>query len=37
MSKTNLGLVFFCNQALAGGTDYVYGTLGQVCTKDILD
>lgn len=37
MVKTNLGLVAFCNNALDGGTGYVYGTLGQVCTKDLLD
>lgn len=37
MEKTNLGLVAFCKQALAGGTGYVYGTIGQTCTKDLLD
>ena len=36
MSKTNLGLVEFCKQAV-DKTGYVYGTLGQVCTKDLLD
>lgn len=36
MSKTSLGLVAFCNQAV-NNTGYVYGTLGQVCTKDLLD
>lgn len=37
MSKTNIGLVNFCKQALNSGTGYVYGTLGQICTKSLLD
>jgi len=37
MLKTNIGFVEFCNQALNGNTGYVYGTLGQVCTMDLLD
>ena len=37
MLKTNIGFVEFCNQALNGNTGYVYGTLGQVCTNDLLD
>lgn len=37
MSKTNLGFVDFAKQAQVAGTGYVYGTIGQVCTKDILD
>lgn len=37
MGKTNTGLVAFCEQALAAGTGYVYGTIGQVCTKSLLE
>jgi hypothetical protein len=37
MNKTNLGLVEFCKQAQAAGTGYVYGTIGQMCTADILN
>ncbi len=37
MSKNNIEFVEFCHQALAAGTGYVYGTLGQICTKDLLD
>lgn len=35
--KTAAGLVQFCQAALAAGTGYVYGTLGQICTKNLLD
>jgi len=35
MSKTNLGLVEFCKQAL--GCGYVYGTFGDICTTDLLN
>jgi hypothetical protein len=37
MGKTNTGLVAFCEQALVAGTGYVYGTIGQVCTKSLLE
>ncbi len=37
MKKTNIGLAAFCSQALSAGTGYVYGTLGQICTKSLLD
>ncbi len=37
MAKNNLDLVKFCEQALASGTGYVYGTLGQTCTASLLD
>ena len=37
MSKTNLGFVEFSKQALNIGTGYVYGTIGQICTIDILN
>ncbi|WP_411676876.1 hypothetical protein [Caproicibacter sp.] len=37
MTKTNLGLVAFANQALEAGTGYVYGTIGQVCTASLLN
>ncbi len=36
MAKTNLGLVEFCKQAV-DKTGYVYGTIGQICTPDILN
>lgn len=36
-NKTAAGLVEFCQAALAAGTGYVYGTLGQICTKNLLD
>ncbi len=35
--KTAAGLVEFCQEALAAGTGYVYGTLGQICTENLLD
>lgn len=35
--KTNLDLVEFCKKAQAAGTGYVYGTIGQMCTADILN
>jgi len=37
MAKTNTGLVAFCKTALNTGTGYVYGTIGQICTTDLLD
>ena len=36
-SKTAAGLVEFCQAALAAGTGYVYGTLGQICTESLLN
>lgn len=37
MSKTNEGLVAFCNEAARQGLGYVYGTFGQKCTVALLD
>lgn len=37
MAKTSSGLVSFCKAALKGGTGYVFGTYGQVCTETLLN
>ena len=35
--KNNNGLVSFCKTAIAQKTGYVYGTIGQACTTDLLN
>lgn len=37
MAKTSSGLVSLCKSALNGGTGYVFGTIGQICTEALLD